>query len=281
MVRETVFLNSRNWVKNTNRFTMKFQQPRLFTKGSKVSLLSLVMYNQSFNIAAKYGNNTFSIKWINNVTYNFTIPDGYYSVEDLDSYIQYVCLINLLYVNVTGNTAPTYFINLKANVVQYKGQINLIAVPTSTQASTLKYTKPSDATWNWPSVATTPQFILSEGLGKLLGFSSSNLTLPSTPLNVTTSFFSDITPDINPVEIYVFCCNLLNSASSFYPDIIAQLALAGSDIGSQVEYKSSMLTQLDIQEGTYSEVTISIYDQDMNPLEIRDPECGIQLVLDY
>ena len=50
----------------------------------------LTMYNGTFYITAERGNNVISFIWSvgSPTTYTWTIPDGYYSVNDLNYYIQ-------------------------------------------------------------------------------------------------------------------------------------------------------------------------------------------------
>lgn len=280
MPRDPIFLNQTNHIAGTHRFVYKFPNQRIFKRGDSLSLMSVNIYNQTFNIAPKYNNDKFSIIWINGTTYNFTIPPGYYSASDLNTYVEYVCLLNNLYVSVSNQTAPVYFISIKANVIQYKGQIDVVAVPTASEATNFKYTKPSGATWNYPNTPRTPQIVLSPGLGKILGFKA-NLTLPPTPVGSTISFFSDVTPVISPVDTYVIGCNLINSNSSPYPEVMGQISLHDVGLGEQINYSSGVLAQLNISPGSYNEFRIEFFDQNMQPIDIIDPSCAIYLVIDY
>jgi hypothetical protein len=54
---------------------------------SHVSIVSCSIYNNTFNISSSYGNNTITISWLG-TNYAYTFPDGYYSVSDLNSYVQ-------------------------------------------------------------------------------------------------------------------------------------------------------------------------------------------------
>jgi hypothetical protein len=278
MPRESIFLNSTNFV-SRNKFTFSFPTSRTFRPGSKVSLVSVNIYNQTFNIKPEYANNTFSIKWIDGTMYNVTIPTGYYTANDLSTFIEYICLTNNLCVFTANQTSPIYFINIKANAVQYKAQIDIVAVPNATLATTLKYEKPNGATWNYPNQPLTPQLILSPGLGRILGFKA-NLTLPPTQTNVTTSLFSDITPTISPVDNYILTCSLLNSKSNQFSDVMAQIGLGAKGIGEQVEYQCPFLTEFNIQPGVYKTFDIMVFDQNMEPIEIIDKSIGIQLIIE-
>ena len=57
------------------------------------------MYNRTFNITSDRGNNVILFVWNigGTTTYTWTIPDGYYSVSDLNYYVQNQCISNNLY----------------------------------------------------------------------------------------------------------------------------------------------------------------------------------------
>ena len=75
-----------------------------------IRLASLSMYNSTFNITAQRGNNIISFIWNvgTAVTYTWTIADGYYSVADLNYFIQNQCIQNNLYA-ISG-TNFVYFL---------------------------------------------------------------------------------------------------------------------------------------------------------------------------
>jgi hypothetical protein len=57
-----------------------------------IALADLSIYYSWYSISQAQGNNTFSIQFPNgsvNTTYNITIPDGTYSVSDLNNFLQY------------------------------------------------------------------------------------------------------------------------------------------------------------------------------------------------
>ena len=93
-MREQILINSVNYV-TPNRYVYKFPRPVRFNKNSKVSLYSFSMYNSTYNISSALNNYTFSVIWINNITYNFIIPDGYYSYTDLDNFLSYNNMVHL------------------------------------------------------------------------------------------------------------------------------------------------------------------------------------------
>ena len=95
------------------------------------------MYNNTLNITEERGNNLISFIWSvgSPTTYTWTIPDGYYSVNDLNYYIQNQCISNTLYC-ISG-TNFVYFLELETNPVRYSIQLSSFPIPTATNATAL------------------------------------------------------------------------------------------------------------------------------------------------
>ena len=77
--------------------------------------MSLSVYNSTFNVNTMYGNNTLTFIWnaATPVTYTFTIPNGYYSSGDLNSFLQSQFIANNLYVTVNNGNQNVYFFKIK------------------------------------------------------------------------------------------------------------------------------------------------------------------------
>lgn len=279
MPRKTILINSTHFL-GSNAYSYKFLVPQKFKEGDKISFQSFSIYNQTPNIKPEYNNNTFSIIWLGN-TYNFIIPTGYYSANDLNNFVQFCCLNNGLYV-LTSTGSPFYFISILANQIQYSGQTNFITIPTSTQATTLGYKLPTftsgQTPWTWPTSAQTPQIVLSQGLGSILGYTS--LTLPTTSQSTNTSILSQKTPVLSPVNLYTVTCNLLNSNFSINPELFFQVPLGGTGYGYLVQLNSTSLAQLNIHKGSYNSIDIKLFDQNMNPITVIDNELSLVLYVD-
>ena len=274
MNRNQILINSTHYITGTNKYVYKFPRPVQFQKGCKVSLFSFSMYNSTFNISSSFGNNTFSIIWLG-TTYNFIIPDGYYSYTDLNNFIAYCLLSNNLYFKTTSN--PVYPISLTQNNPQYSAQLNILYIPTSAQATTLGYSLPTGATWTFPSTAQTPQLKISKALGTILGFTQ--LIFPSTVQTTTQSFLSTTLPIISPVYCYLLTCNLIESHYNNVPTLLQQIPINVS-FGSLIKFYSPQLNQIDIREGIYSEIQIQLFDQYYNNLQYKDYEITLTLLID-
>ena len=245
---------------------------------SGVGLASLSMYNSTFNITSARGNNVISFIWNvgTPVTYTWIISDGYYSVSDLNYYIQNQCIESNLYA-ISG-TNFVYFLELETNPVRYSIQLNSYAIPTATEAVTLGYTKPTSATWVFPTVSTAnnPKLTISSAFGNLIGFNAG--TFPSALSIVTQSILSSKTPIISPVSTYLIRCNLINNKFSNPNDILAQIPL-NSSLGSLISYSAADLHYNRISSNTYKQIIISFTDQLYNEIQFNDIDIAVSLII--
>ncbi len=276
MGRDLIILNTMNYVGN-NKYVYKL--PGAVTmKDCKVSLFSLSMYNSTYNITSQLGNNTFSIDWLGTV-YNITIPDGYYSIPDLNFFLQQQMLLNYLYVTINNGGQNTFFLEIAVNTVRYKAQLNSYYIPTSAGATTLTYVKPTSASWSYPGVNSTPRITLCPGLKTLLGF---NDALAYYPLTVQTTNFtriSDTYPILSPIFNYIICCNLIESKYNIVGDILCQVPINAS-FGNLISMNNAQSQMINIRDGNYSEIVITLYDQNYNLLQMQDPELILTLIID-
>ena len=87
-------------------------------------------------------------------------------------------------------------------------------------------------------------------------------------------------PILSPVFCYVLGLNLVNSGLSSNPTIIGQIPLTAS-YGSLITNTLPISTMFDVSPGKYQFIEISIYDQNLQPLVLTDPEICINLVLSW
>ena len=272
-MRDLLLLNTSHY-QGGNTYKFRFPKP-IDIKNAKLSLSSFSIYNSTYNVTSDLKNNSFSVNWLG-VNYAFIIPDGYYSISDINFYIQQQCLINNLYMTKNSGSQNIYFIEVTTNSVRYKAQINLYTIPTSVRASQLSYVKPANASWDFPTVSTTPQLTLSEGLGKILGMKQQIVFNSSTD---DKSYLSDTYPRLSPVFTYLLTCNLLSSAYNSVPTIFAQIPITAS-FGALITKETGQFQEINIREGNYSEIIIQLWDQEYNPLKINDPDMSIVMILE-
>jgi hypothetical protein len=97
MPRDIISINSTQYVGN-NLYRLKLPKAVEFKKGDKLSLYSFSMYNSFYNISqTQYQNTNIQFTWFDGTVYNWTIPDGYYSLSDLNLFLQQQFVLNKLY----------------------------------------------------------------------------------------------------------------------------------------------------------------------------------------
>ena len=273
-----IVINSSNYVEgSTNTYIYNLPQSTKFTKKSKVGVASLSMYNSTYNISASRGNNTLTFIWnsASPVSLSITIDDGYYSADALNYFLQSKMYENKMYVNSGSNVI--YFFEIVQNAVRYGIQLNSYYLPTSAQATTLGYSKPSGATWDYPATAKTPQLTFNDTFGNLIGFAGQ--TYPSAIQSTNQSIVSTKTPNISPVDSYVLTCSLINNKFSIPSNVLFSLPLSGS-IGTLISQTHPEIVYSDIAPNIYNNIVIQFYDQLFNRLDLRDKELTLTLAID-
>jgi hypothetical protein len=276
-----VNLNTTHWVTGTNRYRLNFSSP-LDLRGKKASLCMYQygIYNSTYNISSKLGNNTYQIKWVNGTVYNCTMPDGYYDFSAINLNIQYNLVKNKLYLQNTTNASQVlYYISVSANTIQYASEININHLPSTLPTG---YQIPTGATWSMPTNATYPQLILSSGLRKLFGFkeqTSFPLSQSAGPMPVNVGFISDTFPILSPIFTYMLTCNMISSNVSPVPTLFYQIPLTKS-FGSLISETVIDQTGLSINSSIYNFIEITLLDQDYNTLSLIDPELTISVVIE-
>jgi len=278
--RQLININTSNYVSG-NKYSYKFPTPVKFQNCS-VSLYQFNMYNSTYNISAALGNNTYSINWLG-TTYSFTISDGYYDISQLNSAFQYNMLSNNLYVTNSTTSTYVYFFDVQTNSIQYKTQLDIYYIPTSSEATTLGYTLPSGATWAFPTTATYPQITLCSGLCTLLGITNQSNNQFPTSTNASSltnlSFLSNTYPVLSPVFAYVITCNLINSDFCVVPTILHQVPLNVS-YGNLITLTNIPAGNLTVRDSVYTSIDITILDQNYNTLYFQDPELILSLLIE-
>ena len=278
----TIILNSSNYVAGSgNQFSIAFPGNGVkFNSGDRIGVASLAIYNSVFNVQASRGNNKITIIWnaATPVSYTFTMPDGFYSANDMNAFIQQQCIINNLYMTTNNGSTYVYFVEIATNAVRYAISLNVYALPTTAQAATLGYSLPSNAGWTFPASAQTPQVTINTVFGALIGQQAG--TYPSAISSTSVQTISTVTPIISPVDSYILCCNLINSRLTNPTDLLYSVPIT-VPLGQLITINPSQFLFNDIDANTYSNITISFYDQLFNKLQINDRDVVIQLAIQF
>ncbi len=278
---KSIIVNSSHFQSGSkNRFIYKFPVQQTFKPGDKMALVKCSIYNCMYNISKERGNNTFSVTWIDGVIYNFVIPDGYYSVSDLNYFISNALYINKLYTipSPTSGSTDSYtsYIFLTTNDTAYGTTLVFIPLPTDAQASLSGITIPSGATWSFLSSSKSPQMVLCSGLQILLGMTQ-NTILPLNPnISIDEVINSISTPIISPVDTYILTCSLFDNVLSDHPNAFHSVSLGGFAFGEQIQDNVISPIYNDIKSGTYDNFKIEIFDQSFNAINLIDKEAVFQ-----
>jgi hypothetical protein len=271
----TLVINSSNYLAGSgNRFIYRFPNTVKFDVGSAIAVANISMYNSIQNITIKRGNNILVFNWLG-VDYTFNIPEGYYSISDLNFYLQQQCIIRGLYMTANKGADNVYFVELVVNSIRYATSLNFYVIPTESEATAKGYVKPTNATWTFPLVAQTPRLSFNQSFGNLIGFTFGIYPLAN-PQPTNIQILSTETPVISPTDSLILTCNLVNSKYSIPNDVFFTLPLSSS-VGSLIAFNNSTLVYNSISPQMYSTLEITFYSQIVEPVFLLDREITIQL----
>jgi hypothetical protein len=286
MSSNTLILNNRNIIgSNNNTFQYNFKNNGFsIPVGSEISVSSIQLPYSWYNVSTFYQNQNFRIIWptidaSQTINYNIVLDNGFYTVNDIQNFIEQFCIANNLYL-INANGDYVYYINLNYNLTAYKIQLILEPVPASLPVG---YTSPV----GFPAFPTnsggrTPRFqVLDDLFGRLIGFNV-GISPPATITTVSYDKLSDYTPLGSNVNSIIVRCNVISNDVSMPSDILDSFGIpTGSNFGSNIVYEPSFQKWVTIREGTYSSMILNVQDQDFNDIKILDPNTVITLIIKY
>ena len=273
---KTIVINSSNYLQGSgNKYVYNFPQTSYFPAGSGIGVSNISIYNSIQNITQKRGNNTVTLNWLG-TDYVFTFPDGYYSVSDINFFLQNQCILNGLYVTANSGADNVYFAELVINSIRYATSLNFYAIPTDAQATALSYTKPSNATWSYPVSPQTPSLTFGQPFGNLIGQTFGRY--PPILQSSNVQYISTSTPKISPSDSLILTCNLVNSKYSVPNNILFSVAITTA-LGTIIQPSISSIVFNDILPQNFSTLEITIFDQLFNPVVLLDKELTLTLVI--
>ena len=272
-------INSSNLVQGTNNSTYQYN----FISGSfvipdnaQICISNMTVPYSWYNVNAQYYNNaSFQYTWTVlgvKTTYTILLPNGYYSVSDINNYLQGQMVLAGQYL-VDGNGNNVYYLSLQYDTPYYAVQVLCFAVPTALPAG---YVQP--AGWlGYPTVASTPQLIVNtNSFGLLIGFTAG--TYPTVVQATNYSVISNITPNGSPVNSLIIQCSLVNNNITMPSNIIDSMPIT-STYGTNINYQPSYEKWVKLSKGRYASMTITLLDQNYNRLIALDPNLLITFLL--
>jgi len=271
-------LNSSNVV-GTNKNTYKYNFINgMFTipENSEICISNITIPYSWFNITSSYNNNKFQFIWYGTIatTYTVLIPDGFYTVSDINNFLENFMIQNSLYLIDSSTGNYIFYIKLYTSVSYYANQILSFAVPSSLPVG---YTAPVG--WaGFPAVASTPLFvIMSNNLQSLLGFTAGSY--PPVTQSTNYSVLSNLLPpNGSPVNSIIVRCSLVDNQVTMPTDILDSFPI-NATFGSNINYFPTSEKWIKVNRGSHSNLVITFLDQNFNNINILDQNVIITLLL--
>ena len=274
----TLVLNASNVIGSSNsQFQYNFIGGGLKLKNAKMCVSQVTIPYSFQNLNAQYYQNTNSrYTWVDGTVYNDVIPNGYYTVPDLNSYLQQLFISRNQYL-ITPTGSYQYYIALSYNATFYSCQITTLPVPLVVPAG---WTAPVGFVFSTPSAICPLYSIVAQGLGTILGFPVGSY--PAT-LTVTTgqTFISStygLVPLGSNVNSLVIKSNLVNNPVTMPSDIIDAMPI-NTTFGSNINYLPTFEKWVNLSSGTFSNMIITFTDENFNTLPALDPHVSITLLI--
>jgi hypothetical protein len=266
MYTNNIIVSSADDISNTvNEIKLRIPTPYSSQNGDMIALSSMSLYFSWFSVNSTFNNKSFSYVWTDGVTYPVVMSDGNYTLDQISQYLQFVMLGNGHYlVDSTGTNV--FFLGLATNGPIYAAQLNCTAIPSALTGTYAGWTNPASVVLN----GKVPQLVTgTNNWAKLIGFANST-SFPATLSTAPASFTSTTTAQISPVtKVYVGCDWVNQTKFSKYGSII-QSYVPTAPFLSLLSFIPTTLLWYPITEGTYTTISIKLYDQNFNPLVLND-----------
>ena len=276
----TLILNSTNVSPSqTNKYVFNFLGSGVsFEKGDTIALASINVLYSWYNITSLLGNNLFSYS-IRGRTYPVLIPDGFYSISDLNAILQFTLVENGHYLvqSVGTGSINWYPLAISTNSTYYSIQLtcNPIAVTLP-----IGFTNPANVFYNTISFTapTTPLFIIGDNaFQSIIGINAGKY--PSVSQATIYNTLSTVCPQVSPVQNIIVRCNLCNNTFANPSDILYTFTPQNVEFGSNIFIQNPTLSMIDIKAGNFQSITIELVDQNYNKIRMNDTNVCIQLVI--
>jgi len=275
----TLCLNSANVVSGSNNTSFKytFLGGNFTAKNMEICLGSVTIPYAFYNISTYYANTNFTITFpttaSTTTSVNVTLPDGFYSVNDIQNYIQATCINNGFYL-IDGAGNYVFYTYLTYSTTYYKVQLVQSVVPNALPTG---YSTPA----NWQgfnALAVTPTLALAtSSIAPIIGFAS-GASYPSVPSATPYNILSTSTPQGSTVNSLVVRCSLVNNNIVVPSDIMDGFNINAS-FGNNIVYDPSFEKWVSLKDGVYNSLIITFVDQNLNSFSSVDPNVAITLLI--
>jgi hypothetical protein len=276
----TLALTTENIVAGTSNNTLVYQFPTsVDLTGSSIAVSNIFLYYSWNNISSSIGNNIFSYTWYDpsgvtdiSTNYTITIPDGLYEVADLNAFLQFTFIQNGHYL-VDDNGNFVYYAEFVVNPTRYAIQINTYPVPTALPSN---WTNPANLAF--PNDNFNPVITLPAKFNEILGYTANFSTSPNLTNNTNLSYLSSTAPKVQPnSNLLISITGIDNKYAS--PTSIIYSFSPNVGFGELIVEKPSEFNWNKIQSGMYNQLRVQLLGTDLRPIEIRDPQMTIILLI--
>ena len=260
---------------NNTRFQYNFIGGGFRGDNSEICISQLSIPYAWYNVSSAYGNNTFSLilpTGSTTQTINVTLPDGFYSVNDIQNYIQQTLITNLFYLlDSGGNYVFPYLLTYSS--VYYKVQLICSTIPSTLPTG---YTQPVGAP-ALPNATAGVQFVLasSGSIASIIGYAPGTF---GTGAGTIQNFLSTLTPIGSTVNSLVFRCSLVDNNVVMPSDIMDSCNIS-VPFGTNILYTPTFEKWVKLKSGNYSTLIFSIVDQNLNQIYSVDPNISLTLMI--
>lgn len=293
-------LNSTNYDSSTGNLVYKFPSPYQAVN-KKLALIVGTFYNSFFNVSSALKNNVFKFTFAifpsntaptgpTNTAFTLTLPDGYYTFEQLNFAFQNFFIQNNLYM--TSAQGNVYFYSLVVNPSLYAIQLTSFEIPNTSTAAILGwsflpgtvtgggYLYNSNPTANMfgPLLTITPE--QNYYLGISAGTYPSSTSAGATYNTVLGTKLGESPPQVDLVTNLIVRCNMVtNSAIGNPVDMIAQLPITSS-------FGAANIATIDfpvfstVSNATYSELVLSFMSQNKEKIKFLDPSLSFTIYIE-
>jgi hypothetical protein len=290
---QSIILNRNNIVAGSNNSVFRYQLPKLTSfQNMEIGVKSIDMYNSIFNInASLYNNHRFQYYWFNatgtlSTLHTITIPDGFYDTVSLNEFLYAQLIINTHYLISTENKY-LFFLKMSDNINRYGIQLDCQITYTNDQAiagillNGITYKYPTTRTGSWQFPSSTPltprfKFPTTSNFHVIIGYDQAEY--PSANRTVSQSFLSTTVPMQSPVSSVIVLCNLVRNELC-NPETLLHSFILNADFGYLNSERPNETSYLPITNGSYNTIELRFQDQDLRPIQIRDPQILINLLL--
>lgn len=267
-----IIINNTHYIGN-NKYKYNFPLGSVSLKNSSIALQSVNMYYSWPNIDKfKFNNALFTIAFPDGGAYTYyavTIPTGFYSIEDINGFLQKWFIEQGLYL-IDDKGENVYYVEFLTNIVNYAIQLNIYTLPSILPSGWINpgnITLPAiGSSFNKPIVTIGD----SNDFGKLIGFSPGDYS--------DDSQISDLTPQISPVQSIIIQCNFLNNKYSNPANNLFVFTTQNIEYGQMISI-NPYLSFIDLLDASTDSIEISFVDQNYRELDIKDTNLTIQLII--